>query len=399
MMPHAQLSPVSIRRSVALTVLLLAALVLYGVPAQAHTTKKRPRWRGNPARAIVTYEAMQKQYYIQASGLYLGEPFSFLWPFSQALAATVSLDSIPGMKALHSHDVRVRLVGLRSYQDFSNSEESAGAFTSTLPAFDAYVAPPAGPGGIKYYDDNEWVGIELARVYKLTHDSSALMSAEEIMAFVMAGWQTVGDEGQPLGCPGGVPFSNAAENTDRNTVTDAPAAELGVQLYRITRNVQYLQFAEMAYEWVRRCLLTSSGMYADHIGPSGRVTPTLWSYNQGTMIGAGVLLYQVTGNSGYLFQARQTAKAALAYFTPERLRSEVPFFASVYFRNLLYLDSVTHDPPGPKIAQAYVNYAWQNLRRSNNLFASASRGSAELLVQAAIVQVYALLSEPAGSYF
>ena len=66
------------------------------------------------------------------------------------------------------------------------------------------------------------------------------------------------------------------------------------------------------------------------------------------MIGAGTLLYQATGNGAYLYQARQTAKAALAYFTPERLGAEIPFFAAVYFRNLLYLDSVTHDPPGPE---------------------------------------------------
>ena len=38
------------------------------------------------------------------------------------------------------------------------------------------------------------------------------------------------------------------------------------------------------------------------------------------MIGAGTLLYQATHNGAYLYQARQTAKAALAYFTPERLR-------------------------------------------------------------------------------
>ncbi len=37
------------------------------------------------------------------------------------------------------------------------------------------------------------------------------------------------------------------------------------------------------------------------------------------MIGAGTLLYQATGNSGYLYQARQTAAAALAYFSPNRL--------------------------------------------------------------------------------
>ncbi|HEX3451935.1 MAG TPA: glycoside hydrolase family 76 protein, partial [Solirubrobacteraceae bacterium] len=137
----------------------------------------------------------------------------------------------------------------------------------------------------------------------------------------------------------------------------------------------------------------------DHIRPHGVVDPTLWSYNQGTMIGAGTLLYQVTGNSGYLFQARQTAAAALAYFTPQRLGEENPFFPSVYLRNLMYLDSVTHDPPGVKLAQSYADYAWQHLRLSNGVFVAGSPASAQLLYQAAIVQIYALLSSPPSTYF
>jgi hypothetical protein len=222
-----------------------------------------------------------------------------------------------------------------------------------------------------------------------------LGSAEGIMAFEMAAWQA----DPRLACPGGIPFSNAAENTDRNAVTNAPASELAVQLYQITGNAQYLHFAEMAYEWVRACLLQPSGLYADHIRQQGALDQTLWSYNQGTMIGAGTLLSQVTGNGAYLYQARQTANAALAYFTPERLAQEIPFFPSVYFRNLLYLDSVTHDPPGPKLAQAYVDNAWQKQRLSNGLFVSGSPASAQLLVQAAIVQIYALLSSPPSTYF
>jgi uncharacterized protein YyaL (SSP411 family) len=215
------------------------------------------------------------------------------------------------------------------------------------------------------------------------------------MSFEMAGWDTNPEHI----CPGGIPFSNSAENTDRNTVTTAPAAELSAQLYRITRKTQYLQFAVKAYEWVRHCLLAPSGLYADHISPKGAVEPMLWSYNQGTMIGAGTLLYQATGNSGYLYDARQTARVALAYFTPERLGSEIPFFPSVYFRNVLYLDSVTHDPPGKRLAQAYVDYAWQHLRLANNLFVSGSPPSAQLLVQAAVAQIYALLASPPSSYF
>ncbi|HTB71210.1 MAG TPA: glycoside hydrolase family 76 protein [Solirubrobacteraceae bacterium] len=361
-------------------------------------TKQKPRkpvLKGNPLRGLLAYEAMQRYYYIPGSGLYDGEPFSYLWSFSQAFAATVSMSNVPHLPVSLAAEVRARLLGLREYLDANNSGAPEGIYTSSLPAFDGTVAPPAGPGGAKYYDDNDWVGIELARIYKQTRSPGALGYAEGIMAFEMAGFST----DQTLACPGGIPFSNSAENAERNTVTTAPAAELAAQLYKITGAAQYLQFAEMAYNWVRACLLQPSELYADHIRQHGVIDPTIWSYNQGTMIGAGTLLYQATGNAGYLFQARQTANAALAYFTPQRLGEENPFFPSVYFRNILYLDSVTHDPPGPRLAQAYADYAWEHLRLSDDLFVAGSPASAQLLYQAAIVQIYALLSSPPSTYF
>jgi hypothetical protein len=356
---------------------------------------KKPALTGNPARALSAYEAMQRYYYVRGSGLYEGEPFSFLWPFSQAFAATVSMANVPKLPIAFASELHARLIGLRNYLDTNNSAAPEGTFTSTLAAFDGTVAPPTGPGGAKYYDDNDWIGIELARIYKKTRNPGALGYAEGIMAFEMAGFST----DPTLACPGGIPFSNTSENTDRNTITTGPAAELGVQMYEITGNVAYLQFAETAYNWVRACLLQPTNLYVDHIRPHGVLDTTLWSYNQGVMIGAGTLLYQATGNSGYLFQARQTAQAAREYFTPQRLGEENPFFPSVYFRNILYLDSVTHDPPGPKLAQAYVDYAWSHLRLSDNVFVAGSPASAQLLYQAAIVQIYALLSSPPSTYF
>jgi Glycosyl hydrolase family 76 len=364
-------------------------------PSRARKKPRKPAFHGNPLRAELAFQAMQAYYYIPGSGLYQGEPFSALWPFSQALGATVAMATVPHMPVSFGNELHSRLIGLGSYLDNENSGAPEGTFTSTLPAFDATVAPPAGPGGIKFYDDNDWVGIELARLYRLTPSPGTLGYAQGIMAFEMAAWQAA----PTLACPGGIPFSNSTENNERNTVSTAPAAELGLQLYRITHNVQYLQFAVMAYEWVRHCLLQPNNLYADRIRNRGTVEQAIWSYNQGSMIGAGTLLYQATGNSAYLYQARQTAAAALAYFSLERLRAENPFFPSVYFRNLLYLDSVVHDPRGPKLAQGYVDYAWQYLRRSGYLFVGGFPPSAQLLSQAAIVQIYALLSSPAGSYF
>jgi hypothetical protein len=360
-----------------------------------HKKRRKPALHGNPARALLAFEAMQSRYYIAGSGLYVGEPFSYLWPFSQALAATVTLANVPALQRTALRQFPARLAGLQAYLDLNNSGAPEGTYTSGLPAYDGTVSPPAGPGGPKYYDDNDWIGIELVRMYKLTGKAPLLGAAEGIMAFEMAGWQT----DPTLACAGGIPFVNLPSNTDRNTVTTAPAAELAAQLYGVTRDPSYLQFAEQAYQWVRRCLLQPNGLYADHLNLKGYVEKVFWSYNQGTMIGAGALLYQATGNSGYLYDARQTAKAALAYFGPQRLGEEIPFFPSVYFRNLMYLDSITHDPPGQRIAQAYVDYAWGSLRLSNNIFVAGSPAGAQLLVQSAITQIYGLLSSPPSTYF
>ncbi|HEY8304190.1 MAG TPA: glycoside hydrolase family 76 protein [Solirubrobacteraceae bacterium] len=391
-----------------------------GAPTKAGARrKKKPKLglRGDPARALVAYAAMQQNFYIPGTGLYIGEPYSYLWPFSQALVATVSVSGIRGQAAkqavIYARELHVRMYGLARYwspaataseplpgeqpegeggTEGSESPETVGVAPPGLPSYDGNVLPP---GGVSYYDDNEWVGIELARLYAHRHEAPLLEKAEQVMGFVMAGWQT----NPKLACPGGVPFSNSPSNTDRNTITNGPAAELGVQLYKLTGNQTYLQFAQVAYEWVRHCLLQPNGLYADHIRQHGVVDQTFWSYTQGAMIGAGTLLYQATGNSAYLNQARETANAAQSYFTIGRLLSENPFFPSVYFRNLMYLDALTHDPPGARLAQSYVNYAWVNRRLKSGLFVFGSPPSSQLLVQAAVVQIYALLSTPASTYF
>ncbi len=371
--------------------------------AHAPAKPKPPALNLYAKRALAAYEAMQQNFYVASAGLYKGEPeYSFLWPFSQALAASVSVAHIAGQQPKLESSLRALGASLQVYASSAPvgpTTASGAATATTVHSYDDVTAPPIGPGGNSYYDDNEWVGIELARMYELNHDTTALSGAEQIMQFVMAGWQTAGPEGQPLPCPGGVPFSNAKNNSQRNTITDGPAAELGVQLYRITHEARYLQFAEMAYGWVRECLLEPSGLYADHIELDGTVNRSLWSYTQGVMIGAGTLLYQVTHVQSYLTEARQTARAARSYFNYGRLASENPFFAAVYFRNQIYFDSLTHEAPGTYPAREYAFWAWERHRLSDNLFAYGSPPTAELLGQAALTQIYALLAIPPRTYF
>src|SRR4029077_3669665 len=116
-------------------------------PKTKRKKPRKPKLRGNPARALLAFQAMQKYYYIPGSGLYSGEPFSYLWPFSQAFAVTISMAYIPRLPISFSHELPARLVGLDSYLDPNNSGAPEGIYTSTLAGFDGTVAPPAGPGG------------------------------------------------------------------------------------------------------------------------------------------------------------------------------------------------------------------------------------------------------------
>jgi hypothetical protein len=363
------------------------------------TTRPPAALSGNSARSLASYEAMQRFFYLQGTGLYREEPYStpyaFLFPFSQALASTVSASHIRGQAKSLAGELRSQLYGLQKYFKTSSVGSPSSSTEPATATRASYTADES--GGTSYYDDNEWVGIELMRVYELNHNRAALAQAEQIMSFVIAGWQTAPSQR----CPGGVPFSDSPPgNGERNTVTNGPAVELGVQLFRVTRNLAYLQFAEMAYGWVRQCLLEPTNLYADHLeGEEGEVEPTEWSYNQGSMIGAGALLYQSTRQRFYLEQASATAHAAVANFPLERLAGENPFFPAVFLRNLLYLDSLTHESTARALAQSYVNYVWESLRLGSGLFLAGNGSNPQLLEQATIAQIYALLSISPSSYF
>jgi rhamnogalacturonyl hydrolase YesR len=175
---------------------------------------------------------------------------------------------------------------------------------------------------------------------------------------------------------------------------------VGAQLYRLTGNPEYLIWAKRMYEWVRRCLLLPSGLYADSIGFTGKVDPTVWSYNQGSMIGAGVLLYQATGEDHYLSDAQSTAAIALGHWGLRQLLSESPFFVAVFSRNLLYLNSVRPNPAYTAIVRQYADYIWTKVRDPRTgLFPLGPGHTVQLLDQAAALQIFALLGSSPGTYF
>ncbi|HTT88962.1 MAG TPA: glycoside hydrolase family 76 protein [Acidimicrobiales bacterium] len=315
------------------------------------------------------------------------------WRVPRAIAATDYVDGLPGQQGTFAPDLAARLQGLSAYLDAHETTPSGAAQPA---AYASAVGPPLGTGGTTFYDDNAWVTLDLLYAYKLTGNKAALTTAENEFHYVVSGWDTTTTDA----CPGGVFWEDTA-GSPRNTVSNGPNAEAGLLIYQATGDNYYLTWAEQMYNWVRTCLLAPSGMYYDHLDSAGTVNTALWSYNQGTMIGAGVLLYDITGQSSYLQQATQTANASVQYYgSNNELYQQPDVFNTIFFRNLFALAQVDHNSAYQALAASYANTAWAQDRQVTGLFTDPDPNGGESLVNqtAPMAELYALLggSPPSG---
>ncbi|QNL52463.1 alpha-1,6-mannanase [Olivibacter sp. SDN3] len=148
------------------------------------------------------------------------------------------------------------------------------------------------------YDDIMWWVIALARAYELTENPVYL--EKSISGFARV-WR---DSYDPV--DGGMYWS--FDHTGKNACINYPTVIAAMRLYHITGEVDYLDKAKDIYAWSKENLFNNSnGQVADHkIGdnPPGYED---YTYNQGTCIGAAVMLYQATDSSAYLDDAVKAA--------------------------------------------------------------------------------------------
>jgi len=379
--------------------------------------------------AVATYEAMQRYFYAaavypgNASSLYAenypqsGNRYSFLWPFSRALAGTVTLAGVPPALvggASYQADVTDRLTGLSRYWDG----------TASPGGYDSYPPAPYGGGGDKYYDDQAWVGLAAAQDYAMTGDPTSLADAKNVFNFVYPdGWAGSSFD------PGGVYWVQQGAgvgltNHDRTTTSNAPNAEIALLLENFdpANAAAYDAGASALYGWVNHYLYNVNTNPTDPVAPNPNYTPsqpalvfdkvtgsnaidqTLYTYNQGTMIAANVREYQKTGNTAYLSDAEAIATTALSTFNEAYYITHSAAFNAIFFRCLLILYSVTSDTSLQssiiETIQTYADDAWNNHRASNGLFSftPSSGPGYQLLDQGAMLQIYAMLAWNPSDY-
>lgn len=273
-----------------------------------------------------------------------GDALAALWPLGEVLAAAAAM--LP-LDVIDRHTtVEPLLRGLERYR----AGHGYGPF----------------PGDrTRYFDDNAWIALDLLQLGLLIGDSSYEHQAAELFEFIGDG---EGDDGGVLWVEG---------QASRNTCSTGPAAQVALRLFAATRESRYLDFARRQLDFLRQRLRGKDGLYADHVRADGSVEPTVWSYNQGTPIGAMVLMSRITGEREWLQLASETAHAAMRWFEiDDRLWRSPPVFNAVYFRNLLALVAASADASLLEPLDRYLDRVWREARhRRTGLFVRGGIGS------------------------
>jgi hypothetical protein len=366
------------------------------------TTEPYAEW------AVRAYAAMRRRFG-RRDGLYrrdgrLRPPgaAAHLWPTARALAGAVDLLGVP----------RDRLGGFDAGAAVTWHLAALERYWQGRARLPAYASDAIGShfGGDRYYDDNAWVGLALVQLERLAPGSGRLQRAAELFRFAVGGW----DPRLDAPGPGGVFWveqgtGTGARNHDRNTVSNAPNAELGLHLAELAPGAGYARAHDM-YAWVNATLDAgrdagepATGLFWDKLRGDGTVDRRLWSYNQGSMIGANALLARAAGpadGARYLARAESIAHKALRHYAGEYRRQPAAFNA-ILFRNLLLLCAGTADAglhaEIRATMRAYADAVWTTARDRSDRFRLSRRG-VTLLDQSAMVQVFALLAWDPADY-
>ena len=167
-----------------------------------------------------------------------------------------------------------------------------------------------------FNDDMIWLANSSVRAYNATNDEEYLQVSELLWEQIKLSWS---DDifGGGITWKKDTPFQ-------KNAVSNGPAAVLALRLYEVYNNPQELQWAKKIYDWQKNTLVDpDTGLVWDGITIENGETVInkdwIFTYNIGTYIGAGLKLYQATGENQYLNDAVKTARSML---TSSQLTSE-----------------------------------------------------------------------------
>lgn len=326
-------------------------------------------------RAKETYDAIVRCYRITsgtAAGLF-NENYpkgsgdgaaSFLWPYDGLVA---------GVSTLHKLGYEV------CYKDMVDRFEAYYRQRGVLNV-GGYGSSTDGKngGGDRFFDDNAIIGIELVEAYELLKDPKYLERCAQIVKFYKAGIDNT--MGRALW------WCESNINQPGNDSSNKPACANGFATWFLMRYYEVCPEAEKAevlalakdlYQWLYDNLRDpGDNLYWNSKGADGSINTTKWTYNSGAMIAGGVRLYEATGDTRYLNEAKATAKSSYDYYVRSRngiplcYPTNDPWFTIQMIKSYVELESYDKSfvAKAMEVFIANLDNAWAKGRMTNGLF-------------------------------
>lgn len=279
---------------------------------------------------------------------------------------------------------------------------SINRFITTDNNLKAYAVYPQN-GNQRFYDDNVWIGLDMAELYRQTGENRFLEKAEMVWDYLMVG--------NTSSAGGGILWREIPAYSNKHTCSTAPAAVLGCKLYEITKEEKYLSKAKELYGWLKQYLQDPNDhLFYDNISPGMVVDKAKYSYNSGQPMQAACLLYNITGEQEYLEDASEIAISAhRRWFSPYnskeldeefyRINGDHAWFFAIMFRGFIELYKIDNRRTYINSFEKSMLQAWESECRdgttnllSNRYFVNQTQTSWEVLHEGGFVEMLAQLA-------
>lgn len=285
--------------------------------------------------------------------------YASVWPSYQALDAMYVSSLFPGRSACSTAFGDTITAIDTNYWD-SSWPHSPGAFDQGPAAFHLRSDLPR-------VDDSLWMGLAIMQQYARTGAPALLGRAEQVFRLALDNWTP----------SGGIYWeATGTNNQAKAVVSNAPAAILGIELFRETGDHHYLAWSERIVDWIDTHLADpATGLYNDNIDDHGgrnRIGRAKYTYTQGAMVGLLALLSTVDPTRYPLVAAVDLADRSMAYFDAHHSYGQ-PGFDVIWADNILWAAALYNHETFTGAAETAVRQALAaEPTGQNDLLTSAS---------------------------
>lgn len=316
-------------------------------------------------------DAMQRQMYKWSDGTWEGgSAATWNWANAmQALTDYMAVDSTAKMKYKSALANSFKKLQQSNLKDNSTAQDQLDKNPT-----------PAVEGGFidEFYDDNGWWALAWIRAYDVTKEDEYLNAAKQIFEQMKGGWSDK--------CDGGIWWKTDKQfkNAIANELFLSVAASLANRVS--DKKDYYVDWAKKELDWFKKIgLINDQNTINDGLNMDSceNNKDTVWTYNQGVILGGLVELDKASPNGDYIDLAHKIADGALDALTENNVLKEkecepncggAASFKGAFIRNLSQLQEKNGKDKYKDVILTSADSLWQKARHSGDTFGDAWAG-------------------------